>query len=203
MPYYRLIADWTEKDLRAGQLLFPWRASGTDKMNHTALSVRPDGWGKHLSVPNEIIEIGFQPKAADFQLLMEYYLTGHDLPPHLTLGTPASLDNDLSNLAHTGSLVGMGHGQLFGGRLRLDLSDRIGTIAFAFARKTQGGALDGTASALIYRPSWQAGKDIPRTVKFQICDHEVVEGAGANHQRGWHPARCKKCGLDMSVDSGD
>jgi hypothetical protein len=38
---------------------------------------------------------------------------------------------------------------------------------------------------------------------FAICKHEKVEGAGADHQRGWHPGHCGKCGMDMSVDSGD
>jgi hypothetical protein len=38
---------------------------------------------------------------------------------------------------------------------------------------------------------------------FAICRHTQVEGAGANHRRGWHPGRCSKCGVDMSIDSGD
>lgn len=39
--------------------------------------------------------------------------------------------------------------------------------------------------------------------QFACCKHEFELGAGANPRRGWHPGRCKKCGLDMSVDSGD
>jgi hypothetical protein len=38
---------------------------------------------------------------------------------------------------------------------------------------------------------------------FAICKHQKQEGAGANHQRGWHPGHCKVCGMDMTVDSGD
>jgi hypothetical protein len=30
-----------------------------------------------------------------------------------------------------------------------------------------------------------------------------VEGPNANHSRGWHPGWCGKCGVDMSIDSGD
>lgn len=41
------------------------------------------------------------------------------------------------------------------------------------------------------------------TGKFALCVHETVEDPGANHQRGWHPSHCVKCGLDTSVDSGD
>jgi hypothetical protein len=33
--------------------------------------------------------------------------------------------------------------------------------------------------------------------------HEAVStGTREEAQRGWHPARCKHCGADMSVDSG-
>ena len=31
-----------------------------------------------------------------------------------------------------------------------------------------------------------------------ICKHEVVDHAGANHNRGWHPGHCVKCGYDMT-----
>lgn len=34
--------------------------------------------------------------------------------------------------------------------------------------------------------------------------HEAVgTGSYAESMRGWHPAHCKHCGMDMSVDSGD
>lgn len=45
--------------------------------------------------------------------------------------------------------------------------------------------------------------DVPVTLRFAICKHEKVTGAGARPERGWHPGSCKHCGLDMSVDSGD
>jgi|SRR5215831_2912971 len=41
-----------------------------------------------------------------------------------------------------------------------------------------------------------------RVVKFAMCEHEW-DTSGANHQRGWHPCRCRKCNMDISVDSGD
>lgn len=28
-------------------------------------------------------------------------------------------------------------------------------------------------------------------------------GTADEARRGWHPAKCKHCGIDMSVDSGD
>lgn len=62
-----------------------------------------------------------------------------------------------------------------------------------------GGYLDGGGYILLYA-NWP---DHGRAGTFAICRHEKVEGAGANHSRGWHPGRCGKCGLDMTVDSGD
>lgn len=38
---------------------------------------------------------------------------------------------------------------------------------------------------------------------FAICRHEKRPDPGANPSRGWHPGRCAKCGIDMTVDSGD
>jgi hypothetical protein len=49
----------------------------------------------------------------------------------------------------------------------------------------------------------QVGIDTPIVRRFAICKHEKEEGAGANHRRGWHPGKCRLCGMDMSYDSGD
>lgn len=43
----------------------------------------------------------------------------------------------------------------------------------------------------------------PRVGHFAICKHTQEPGVGANPLRGWHPGSCSKCGLDMTVDSGD
>lgn len=65
----------------------------------------------------------------------------------------------------------------------------------------QGGGLYGCG--IVAWTEWK--KDGYRAVgmKFAICQHTPVVGAGANPSRGWHPASCSKCGLDLSVDSGD
>lgn len=65
----------------------------------------------------------------------------------------------------------------------------------------QGGGLHG--SGIVAWTDWKDGAYRAVGMSFAICDHAAVEGAGANHSRGWHPASCAKCGLDMSVDSGD
>lgn len=48
--------------------------------------------------------------------------------------------------------------------------------------------------------SWQA-----KRAKEAACEkHERVStGTQDEARRGWHPGHCAKCGLDMSVDSGD
>jgi hypothetical protein len=65
----------------------------------------------------------------------------------------------------------------------------------------QGGQLYG--SGLVAWTDWKDGAYRAIAMKFAICKHEQQSGAGANPSRGWHPSRCTKCGLDMTVDSGD
>lgn len=65
----------------------------------------------------------------------------------------------------------------------------------------QGGGLHG--SGIVAWTEWKDGIERGVAMKFAICEHKSVPGAGANPMRGWHPAHCEKCGLDMSVDSGD
>ncbi len=65
----------------------------------------------------------------------------------------------------------------------------------------QGGGLQG--SGLIAWTDWKVDAYRAVGVTFAICRHTPVTGAGANPSRGWHPASCSKCGLDLSVDSGD
>lgn len=58
------------------------------------------------------------------------------------------------------------------------------------------GNFDGSGTILT------AAAGYARTFTFAICEHDW-DKSGANHSRGWHPARCKKCGFDASIDSGD
>lgn len=60
-----------------------------------------------------------------------------------------------------------------------------------------GGSPDGSGYVTIY------GSGKPTVGRFAICKHEKEIGAGANPSRGWYPGRCKLCGLDMTIDSGD
>lgn len=59
-----------------------------------------------------------------------------------------------------------------------------------------GGRFDGSGAILCT----SGGR--AKVFSFSMCDHEWDE-SGANHMRGWHPAICRKCGFDASIDSGD
>jgi hypothetical protein len=67
----------------------------------------------------------------------------------------------------------------------------------------QGGQLYG--SGLVAWTTWsnEQHRSVATGMKFAICQHVGKSDPGANPSRGWHPAHCTKCGLDMTVDSGD
>lgn len=60
-----------------------------------------------------------------------------------------------------------------------------------------GSAPDGTGYVTVY------GMSKPLVGRFAICKHEKKLGGGASPSRGWNPGACVKCGLDMTIDSGD
>lgn len=65
-----------------------------------------------------------------------------------------------------------------------------------FLSFTQAGVFDGTGYVV-----WAAGDD-GRIGRFALCKHNPIPGRDTNPSRGWYPARCQHCGLDMTVDSG-
>lgn len=60
-----------------------------------------------------------------------------------------------------------------------------------------GSAPDGSGFVSVY------GSREPKVGRFAICNHEKQLSAGANPSRGWKPGSCVKCGLNMTIDSGD
>lgn len=65
----------------------------------------------------------------------------------------------------------------------------------------QGGQLYG--SGIVAWTTWKDGAYRATGMRFAICKHAMALDAGADPSRGWRPGHCKKCGLDMTVDSGD
>jgi hypothetical protein len=198
--YYRTksaIIDEKRGSLPKDELVFDWRASAPKlQVDQVAVTNQRNGWGGMRIIPIEMLDKAPAPKWGEFEALLDFYMTGHDVPPNLELGTADRLDDDLNLIAYGGS-----PGTLTG-RVKYDALKQA-TQARAFLRHTQGGALDGSALLVLCKYNWSDARDAPRIIRFRLCDHEVKEGAGANHSRGWHPARCNKCGLDLTVDSGD
>lgn len=75
---------------------------------------------------------------------------------------------------------------------------RSGHYGRVFLHQTQGGAYDGTGLMI-----WCDGPDATFAARFAICEHKFVPGPGGNPRRGYNPGACGKCGLDMTVNSGD
>lgn len=211
MPVYRLKPEGANQ-LPAGTLLFPWQlgSHSTQPAGTIHLSESVNGQGRSLFVQRDHVEPigdfgkGFVlPKWDEFERLAQFYMTGFEVPPNLQVGTDESLDADLNAIAHAYGA------QFFSGRCKIansgdPMASKWGEIAMAVMGRTQGGNLTGDAVVLRYKPSW--GKpDAPfaRTARFRLCAHDSVRGANARPERGWHPARCSRCGLDMTVDSSD
>lgn len=81
------------------------------------------------------------------------------------------------------------------------LRDRKEWNARFFLDHGQAGQLYG--SGIVAWTAWKDGAYRATGLKFAICKHEKKLDASANTMRGWHPGACTKCGLDMTIDSGD
>lgn len=202
--YYRTVepieAENNREALAIGVLLFPWRASQPKiAQGCVAVSASPNGWGAMREVPLAKLEKSPAPRWQEFAQLMEYYFVGAVIPPNLIVGTPETLDADLNRVAHT-------YAKFTAGRILIPDKPgmgQFGETCIGNLGVTQGGRLDGSAHILFNVPTWGGPVKHPRTAHFKICDHASVTGANANPSRGWHPARCSKCGLDLTVDSSD
>lgn len=92
-------------------------------------------------------------------------------------------------------------GSLHSGRVHFAGTDKWSNRRAVIALETSpyGGSYYGSGIVL-----WEANyPDYGKAGRFAICKHEKVDDPGADHRRGWHPGACSKCGLNMTVDSGD
>lgn len=186
----RLTAAWPEFKEgmpKAGDLV---RRDSRD-MARVWSSMKSGGWSR----PIDALEFEQHPPLTwrDFPALFDFYFYGHAQLPNLKAADDP--DRFLDSIACGGSLAcwpSVAHVRLAG-----DLHSRW---ARAFLSFTQGGAHDGRGYLIAYNGHGRSG---PRLFNFALCDHAVVKGAGARPERGWHPAHCSRCGLDLSVDSGD
>ena len=129
------------------------------------------------------------------------YTLERDLQPimqgNVALPNPEPIDGDLaSTILHYNSMQS-GRCVLLPGE-----KSKKWNVSF-FLDHGQGGQLEG--SGIVAWTIWDNEKRRSGAtgLRFAICKHTKVDSAGANHSRGWHPGKCSKCGLDMTVDSGD
>ena len=76
------------------------------------------------------------------------------------------------------------------------------TMLFLLHDANMGGELGGGGYAVTYG-AYQFQKATPIVRRFRICKHERELAPGADPDRGWSPGKCKHCGMDMTIDSGD
>lgn len=92
------------------------------------------------------------------------------------------------------------------GKMRARIGSKNSSFdAHYYLNHTQAGALDGRAWVLwgTYVPEANDVVAFARAAAVSLCDHVRTVGSSAQPLRGWSPAKCLKCGLDMTVDSGD
>ena len=71
-------------------------------------------------------------------------------------------------------------------------------------RKAPRGDLAAAVLAMEDAPYRELEPPMPTAWLLSICKHEVVDTSTPHgRQRGWRPAHCPKCGLNLSVDSSD
>lgn len=132
---------------------------------------------------------------------MSIYTIERDLNPimrgDVALPNPEPIDGDLASAILNYNSMQSGRCVLLPGE-----TAKKWNVSF-FLDHGQGGQLYG--SGIVAWTSWDHEKRRSGAagLKFAICKHTKVDGAGANHSRGWHPGKCTKCGLDMTIDSGD
>ena len=187
----RLTADWQEGSdahPKAGQLVRiddrrqDWAWSGLES----------GGYQRKLAD----LEFERNPPLThkDFPALLKYYLYAHGVLPNLE---PIADDLGLDAIAAGASLAA------WPSIAHLKLPGSTHSVwSRVFVGNTQGGQLDGKGYLIIWRGHWKDERP-HRVYKFALCAHAIVPGADARPNYGWHPARCSRCGLDLTVDSGD
>ncbi|WP_457663964.1 hypothetical protein [Sinorhizobium medicae] len=129
----------------------------------------------------------------------KFYTLDEDLAPIIKGVIPLPNVEDVDGLRFLNNLASVGH--CWTPRWGYSNVDGKKQWTYFFLSHNQAGGLTGEGYAVRYGSSYPTPE--PRVMAFAICKHEAVAGANANPRRGWHPARCKHCGLDMTVDSGD
>lgn len=71
-------------------------------------------------------------------------------------------------------------------------------------RNEPAGNLAAAVLEMESTPYYKREATMPSAWVVSICKHEVEDqSTAASRMRGWHPALCSKCGINLSVDSSD
>lgn len=204
---YRLknAVETKDEELKPGALCYSTTHSQPFKIYVTS---QPSGYGYSTLVTAADVDQQPEIKAKDFAQYLQYLTSGRG--PELPNAKPVDdVEQALSNLAAGGSVGSLGSAS----NVKLP-GDQHSRWARVFIDHTQMGGPSGRGTAIVYRrgiwvapvgdePGRTALEDVAPIWTFAICQHAPVEGAGARHERGWHPSSCPKCGLNLSVDSSD
>jgi hypothetical protein len=70
--------------------------------------------------------------------------------------------------------------------------------------KVAPGNLAAAVLAMESAHAMEKESPLPSAWLLSICKHEIVDSSTPEgRMRGWHPAHCSKCGLNLSIDSSD
>lgn len=194
---YRLTKDIPDRDdLKAGKLVFAIRSHQPFR-TQTVVTANGDGYGSSCIVQPDQIESAGDIGHRDFGEYLNCILAGRIMLPNFE---PVAIDIGLNNIAAGGGLVATDVKHVL-----LPGAQSSSRWARAFLRMTQGRQYDGTGYLILYRNQRANGlEDIPSIGRFAICKHDIHDSSSPEgRNRGWHPAICRTCGLDMSVDSSD
>ena len=106
-----------------------------------------------------------------------------------------------------GSYTGQAHAlvwELGPRRKPAHLIEAVVQAAVQAVHKRKAPPGDLAAAVLAMEQSTQSEMAMPTAWLLSICRHEIVDSSTpAGRTRGWHPAHCAKCGINLSVDSSD
>ena len=106
-----------------------------------------------------------------------------------------------------GEFTGDAHALVYEGRpygAPIPLREAVIEAAVRAVHDRKAPSGDLAAAVLAMEAKQYAEPPLPSAWLLSICKHEIIDSSTAEgRMRGWRPARCAKCGINLSVDSSD
>lgn len=108
-----------------------------------------------------------------------------------------------------GGYTGQAHALVYecgANKYPLQLRDAVidAAIKATHRRNEPVGNLAAAVLEMEATPHYKREVAMPSAWVLSICKHEIDDqSTPSGRVRGWHPARCHKCGINLSVDSSD